>query len=347
MSKFITYESKTANEPGIRYIGRFDFTDIEGPKFAWSASTVTARFFGTRVSAKLKSFGDNYFLVLIDRKIVINSLKLGEGEEKVFELASNLKEEEHEVSIVKRTEFYLGTAQFLGFNFGEGKLLSPSPRLERKIEIIGDSITCGFGNEAENENIEYSPKYDNSYLAYGTIAARKLNAEPMIIGRSGFGLIRDYEGNKDNILPNVYSRVLPDKNSEWEFHKFIPQVVVINLGTNDFSGSIPSGPIADREEFTSAYINLINRIRENYKESKVICTIGPVMDGEALEVIRDYVKNDVVEALRKENNNWIYYFEYENQLKSNGYGITCHPSLKTHELMANQLTDFINDILGW
>lgn len=342
MGELITYKSNNINEPGIKYIGRFDFSEAEGPKFAWSASTITARFYGTTVNVKLKSFGDNYFLIVIDGKIAINSLKVGEGEEKTFVLAFGLKDGEHEVRIVKRTEFYLGTAQFLGFDFGEGKMLPPPLKLERRIEIIGDSITCGFGNEGENQDVEYSPEYDNSYLAYGAIAARKLNAESMIIGRSGFGLIRDYEGNKDNILPNIYSKVLPDKDLQWNFHEFIPQVVVINLGTNDFSQSMPY-----RKEFVSAYINLINRIRESYKDVKVICSIGPIIDDQALEVTRDYIKNDVVERLKKENNNWIYFLEYKHQLESNGYGITYHPSLITHELMAKQLTDFIKEILGW
>jgi lysophospholipase L1-like esterase len=342
MNNFITYKSKTNDEPGIKYIGRFDFSEVEGPKFAWSASTIAARFYGTKVSAKLKSFGDNYFLAVIDGKIAINSLKLGEGEEKTFVLASDLKEGEHEVSIVKRTEFYLGTAQFLGFNFGEGQILSPPKELGRKIEIIGDSITCGFGNEAQNPEIEYDPKYDNAYLSYGAIAARELNAEHMIIGRSGFGLIRDFEGNKNNILPNVYSYILPDKNIKWEFDKFIPQIVVINLGTNDFNGSIPY-----KNDFVSAYMNFINKVHENYKEAKIICSIGPIIDGQSLEVTREYIKSNVVESLQKQNNDWIYFLEYKHQLENNGYGISYHPSIKTHKLMAKQLSNFIKNILIW
>lgn len=342
MGRFLIHESKNVNEPGIKYIGRFDFSEGDGPKFAWSTSEINAKFYGTSVSAKLKSFGDNYFIVVIDGNIAIKSLKLGAGEEKTFILASGLKEGEHEVSIVKRTEFYLGTAQFLGFDFGEGKLLPSALKSERRIEIIGDSITCGFGNEGKHQDVEYDPKYDNAYLAYGSIASRKLNAEPMIIGRSGFGLIRDYEGNKDNILPNVYSKVLPDKDLEWDFDRFIPQIVVINLGTNDFNESMPY-----RKDFVSAYINLINRVRESYKDAKIICSIGPVIDDQALEVTRDYIKHSVVEKIRQENNNWIYYLEYEHQLEDNGYGITYHPSIKTHKLMAEQLTAFIKEIQGW
>ncbi|WP_298845767.1 hypothetical protein [Clostridium sp.] len=90
MSEFITYESKCSDKAGVRYIGRFDYSDASGPKFAWSASTMYAKFYGRSVSAKLRSFGDNYFLIIIDGKVVINSLKLSDGEEKIFLLASDL-----------------------------------------------------------------------------------------------------------------------------------------------------------------------------------------------------------------------------------------------------------------
>lgn len=340
MTDFITCKSKNNDNPGVRYIGRFDFSELQGPKFAWSSSIIYARFYGTSVSAKLKSFGDNYFLIVIDGEVVINSLQLSEGEEKTFILASGLLESEHEVSIVKRTEFYLGTAQFLGFDFEGGKILSPSEPSKIRIEFIGDSISCGFGNEGEHQGIEYSPKYDNSYLNYASIAARYLKAEHIIIGRSGYGLIRNYEGDKLSTLPQIYSRILPDEDVQWQFESFIPQVVVINLGTNDFSfGFIPS-----KQEFILAYINLVNRVHENYPKAKIICAIGPLLEGEALELTRNYIKNDVVDCLRKDKKDFIYFLEFEHHLEINGYGISFHPSLKTHELMGKYLADFIRKI---
>lgn len=346
MSEIITYESKCNGKAAVRYIGRFDFSDARGPKFAWSASTIYAKFYGKSVSAKLRSFGDNYFLIIIDGKVIINSLKLSDGEEKTFLLSSELILGVHEVRIIVRTEYYLGTAQFLGFDFDNGKILPPAPPLKRRIEIIGDSISCGFGNEAFNRDIEYSPKYDNSYLSYGSIAARDLEAEHIIVARSGFGLIRSYDGNKSNVLPDIYSRILPDDDITWKFESFIPQVVVINLGTNDFS----SGFIPSREEFTLAYINLVNKIHKNYKNAKIICAIGPVIDGNALEVTKDYIKNYVVNKLDKDidiNNKWLYFLEFNPQVESDGYGINGHPSLRTHEIMGKHLAEFIHKILNW
>ncbi len=342
VEKFIIKESKTNDEEGIKYFGRFDFSEEQGPKFAWSGITISARFYGTSISAKLKSFGRNFFVVIVDDEILIDCLKLEEDDEGTYVLAKGLKEGEHEVKLIKRTEFNIGSAQFLGFNFGKGSILSPrEDSKELKIEIVGDSISCGFGTEGANETVEYDPKYDNSYYSYGTLAARELNAEHMIVACSGFGLTRNYGGEKVYTMPSKYSLVVPDSTEEWDFNKWTPQIVAINLGTNDFSENyLPS-----REEFVYIYNRLVYRIHKNYPEAKVICSIGPVIENEALEITRQYVKDGVVEAIKNEGNDWIYFLEYEHQLKENGYGISGHPSIKTHEIMGKCLVNKIRQIL--
>src|ERR1035437_6587139 len=107
----------------VRYTGRFDFSKIEGPEFAWSGSTVSARFCGTSVYVKLSADSENYFTVLLDGKVIIEALRVI-GQEK-YKLATDLVFGEHEISIAKRTEFYLGKVQFLGFDFNEGSELLP------------------------------------------------------------------------------------------------------------------------------------------------------------------------------------------------------------------------------
>jgi Lysophospholipase L1 and related esterases len=334
-------QSTVYDNKNVRYIGRFDFSEKIGPKFAWVLSTITARFYGTGVSAYLKSFGDNYFTVTIDGKVYIRSLYV--NRDGIYELVSDLPEGVHEVSLIKRTEPQVGMAQFLGFDFHGGRVLEvPQPR-KRRLEIIGDSISNGYGNEAENANVPYDPKDMNAYLAYESIAARNLNADCTVTAWSGVGLVRNYDGS-EGAMPRRYLKILPEiSEEEWNFKEYIPQVVAINLGTNDFS----NGFIPDKDRFTSAYIKLINKIHGNYPSAKVICSIGPIMSGEALNIIRDYVKENTVEPLRSMGNDWVYFLEYEEQKAENGYGQASHPSLKTHELMAEQLTQMIKDIMGW
>ena len=92
-------------------------------------------------------------------------------------LASGLPAGEHLVELYRRTEANQGESQFLGFDFGEGALLAPPPRAERRIELVGDSITAGYGNEGADMSCPFSPDTENHYLTYGALAARQLGAE--------------------------------------------------------------------------------------------------------------------------------------------------------------------------
>jgi lysophospholipase L1-like esterase len=334
-------KTKYAADNRIRYIGRFDFSDEQGPRFAWSGSTIRARFEGSFAKAELKTSGEAYFTVIIDGEVYRNSVRL-QGQ-KEFELASGLSDGEHEIALVKRNEFYFGTVQFFGFDFNGGNILSPKKSPERKIEIIGDSISCGFGNEAENESVGYDTKYDNAYLSFGSVTTRALDAEATIIARSGYGMIKSFDGITVNTIPNIYSLVLPDSRTEWDYSRWIPDVIAINLGTNDFSfGSLP-----DKKLFTDAYKLFVRRIGSYYPRAQIICSIGPIMEGKALEAIRDCVSDVVENTYRDENSRRLYFLEYPRQSEENGYGVSKHPSVTTHKLMANRLSEKIKEITGW
>jgi lysophospholipase L1-like esterase len=328
------------NTGSAKYTGRFDFSDPRGPWFAWSASMIGARFSGTGIKARLNSPGDNYFTVLLDDEIIINSLHV--AGEKVFTLATAQKAGIHNISLFKRTEFNIGKAQFLGFEVENGILLEPAEALERRIEIVGDSISCGFGIEGD-QTTAYDPKFDNSFASYGSLSARMLGAECFDISCSGYGVIREYTGDTNNIIPNVYSLILPGTKTEWDFKSWIPQVVVINLGTNDFS----FGFIPDRSAFIDGYINLTRRIRGNYPDAQIICTIGPILDGEVLKVTRECLHNGVVDYLRKNGQDQVHFIEFEHHTEEDGYGIAFHPSIATHKKMADQLTREIKSIMNW
>ena len=267
----------------VKYTGRFEFSKVDGPEFAWSGSTISARFCGTSVYVKLSSDNENYFTVLLDGKVIIEVLRvIGTYS---YKLATELVYGDHEVSIVKRTEFSSGKVQFLGFDFGEGSELSPSKPLDRKIEFIGDSLICGFGMDAENEDVEYEPKYDNPYLSYVSITARALNAECYIMGRPGLGVIRKWDGDMTTPMPSKYDYIAEENELAWDYKAWTPQLVVINLGTNDFCG----GFIPGRNDFVEPYINLIKKVQQNYLNAKIICTIGPVIEDIALSTTREYV----------------------------------------------------------
>ncbi len=79
-------------------------------------------------------------------------------------LAANLPAGEHAVQLVKRTEAHTGVFQVLGVQLEQAAELLPPNKVDRRVEVIGDSISCGYGNEAANQNQHYTPDTQNGYL---------------------------------------------------------------------------------------------------------------------------------------------------------------------------------------
>jgi lysophospholipase L1-like esterase len=239
------------------------------------------------------------------------------------------------------TEASQGEAQFLGFNFGSGKLLAAPTPLQRKIEFIGDSITCAYGNEGKRKEDNFTAKNENSYLSYASINARSLNASSNSIAWSGIGLAMNYVGGSGPLMLERYQLTLPNSGVKWDFKNYIPDVVVINLGTNDFS-TTP----AEKTKFVTAYKTLITQVRGNYPDAHIFCTVGPMLWGSGLDSCRSYV-NEVIDSFVSSGDSKVHFVEFPQQSESNGYGEDWHPSLKTHQLMADQLTEEIKSTLGW
>src|SRR5207248_2231555 len=113
-----------------------------------------------------------------------------------------------------------------------GTLLPATPGPARRLEVIGDSISCGYGNEGKDQNEHFAAQTENACETYGFLTARRFGAGYACVAWSGKKMW------PDNTVGEFYDRALPaDPDSTWEFSKWTPDVVVINLATNDFGGA--------------------------------------------------------------------------------------------------------------
>ena len=94
------------------------------------------------------------------------------------------KEEKHMIRIVKLTENYKTFAGIKGF-YMDGDILDKEWGKRPAIEFIGDSITCGFGNEAQEKDRLFFSEDENGWMSYGSIAARMLDMDWNMISMSG------------------------------------------------------------------------------------------------------------------------------------------------------------------
>lgn len=332
--------SDAGGSAAVRFVGRVDQSDPAKPRFAWSGTGVVARFEGTSVSVHLS--GSQFYTVLLDGKVKNASAEITG----TVMLAEGLDAGEHTIELYRRTEADRGDVQFLGFDFGGGALLSPPPAPERRLEIVGDSITCGYGNEGADETCTFSPETENHYLSYGAIAARNLGAELNTIAWSGKGVVCNYGDDAascTNPMPTYYDRTLPrNTSSQWDFSAFQPDAVIVNLGTNDFStNDDPTQP-----EFEQAYRGFLEHIRSKNPDAFILCTNGPMLTGTDLTTAQSYITN-VVKALNDAGDIRVGTFDIPPQDRANGLGCDWHPSLTTHEMMAAELESALKAALGW
>ncbi len=330
--------------------GRFQPGEEPGTLLAaWSGSALRVRFEGPRIEVLLRDRATgvegNAFAVVVDDGDPW-ALFLQRGKTR-YVLADDLPEGEHTLLLLKRTEAGVGAVEFVGFDLPGGRILVPPPPAPRRIELIGDSITCGYGNEAPGPEEHYRPSTENNYMSYGQIAARILGAECHVIAWSGEGICQNGFGEVLRPLPTIYDRVLPrDPESRWDFGKWVPHVVVINLGTNDFSGG---GLEEDR--FVGAYVPFVRRIAGLYPGVRIFCCLGPMLTdawppGEGrLSTARRWIRRAVAEC-REAGVEHVEFLEFET-LKKGEYGADWHPNIAAHERMAATLVEAVSAATGW
>lgn len=225
--------------------------------------------------------------------------------------------------------------------------VQPVAKKALNIEFIGDSITCAYGVEAENQNISYSTSTENFMKSYAYLTAQKLGADYSAVCYSGYGIISGYTSedkpNTDSLVPNCYEKVGANAtySQDWDFKNNQNDVVVINLGTNDFS-YVSKDVEAHSAAFTEGYLSFLAQVRAANPDAYLICTMGTMGGDEVYALIEEAVKTYQQDS--GDENILSYHSTTHNG--SNGYGADWHPSEVTQQLSAYVLADKICEALG-
>ena len=330
-----------ADDPNIQYTGRFNRSDSKKAVFDWPGVYIRAKFTGTRCSIRLND-GNNLYDVTIDEE---EPQVLQTDTSTVYSIASGLADTVHTILIEKRTEASIGRGEFLGFILDENRnLITPSLPSERRIEFIGNSITCGYGVEGENASSPFTPETESATLSYAALIGRALSADYAIVAYSGKGVVRNYgDSNQTSAdpMPGLYDRTCCyDFTSAWDFTSWIPEVVVINLGTNDFS----TQPHPDKPVFQEAYTGLIERVQSQYPEVTIFCVCGPMIG----EPCASYIE-EVVNGCRQNNTNKeVYYIPISTSLlTSSDRGSDWHPNISGQQKITDVILPIIQNTMHW
>ena len=330
-----------ADDPNIQYVGRFGRSNLKKAVFDWPGVYIHATFKGTRCSIRLND-GKNLYAVTIDDQ---EPQVLQTDTSAVYSVATGLYDTLHTILIEKRTEASIGKGEFLGFILDEERnLVTPNSVRGRRIEFIGNSITCGYGVEGENASSPFTPETESATLSYAALIGRALSADYAMIAYSGKGVVRNYgDPNKTSPepMPSLYDRTCCfDSTLVWDFTNWIPQVVVINLGTNDFS----TQPYPDKSVFQEAYTQLINRVQSQYSEVTIFCVCGPMIG----EPCASYIEEVVNGCQQNNDNKEVYYIAISTSLLTyEDRGSDWHPNIQGQQKIADVMLPIIQDTMQW
>lgn len=266
-----------------------------------------------------------------------------------YTLYESEEEAQHTVTVWKLSENFRGKVGLIGLDT-DGQLLHQNAHEpELAIEFIGDSITCGYGNEASHRDDPFKPEEENGYMSFAMRASRELHAQASCISVSGISVALDPDRKFPMGIPGMEDlypytdrpyeeRTGKTEFTPWDFDSYPVDAVVINLGTNDVNALKLANNLEERGDasqfFKNRYMEFIKTIRR-FRGTKpfILCTLGP-LDYYLYEEIRD-----VVDAYKAETGDVkIDTFKFGGViLWSEGFGAVGHPSAKTHERMGREL----------
>lgn len=320
----------------FRYIGRFDTITAGHPRCWAPGSYIEVGFNGTFCEIEITDearFGyHNYIEVVID-DLPPQRIRL-KAEKNVILVSDKLPPGSHTLVICKDTEASIGYIEFSGISCTS---VFPVPARKKKIEFIGDSITCGNGCDDSQTTCGEGQWFDqhNAWLSFGPSVARMLDADWQLCAVSGIGLTRSCCGSEVT-MPAVYDRLDLSKDGPvWQFGSSDPDLVVITLGQND--------GLQDSTTFCETYVQFIAGLRNRYEAAKIICCTSPMASAELKPVMKRYVES-IAMVVRTNGDEGVYAFSYDGMYRS---GCTFHPTAFEHEAITRELAPYVRRIMQW
>ena len=268
---------------------------------------------------------DIYFTAFVDGVRSETRFKASRGTTTRLEIASFEEAGEHTIRILKQSESKNGLCTLKSLTF-KGTFLEAPKAADYYIEFIGDSITSGYGNLCTNGTANPEKTiYKDGTQAFAFLTAQSLGTDFSMISCSGVGVAAGWRTMlaKELFSAQSYYR---SKTTAYTPTR-TPDLVVINLGTNDQSKGVSA------ESFRTEARALINLVRSTYGENvKIVWAYGMMADGFSAQI-----KSLIAEMGGAENG------LYTVELVRDNSGGASHPIAKMHNTASKQLVRFINN----
>jgi len=351
------------NKDNVKILGRaiyqngylwFGMTD-SGVEYTFNGKTTTIS-----VTADTASFSEDnpaYIAIYADGEVYEKTLI----KEKDTDFTVNFdKKGKHTVTFIKLSESERGSLRINEIKADVKKII-PTPEKKKKIEFLGDSITCAYGIDGTGSDT-FSTTIQDGSKSYAYLTAKKFDADYSIVAHSGICIFKNVPFNGDDtpfVLPPLYDKlgltmgpnIYDDgvfflQETTWDFKQYEPDLIVINLGTNDdyyFLFIDESLIDSEKSAFIQSYEDFITYLRNIYPNAEILCTLG--MMGQALYPEIEQAVNNYT---TKTGDSHVHSFKFSVQdAEKNGLGADGHPNAKSHLIATQELVDEIEKLYGW
>ena len=279
------------------------------------------------VNLTLNASADTYFTVYIDgvRSETRFYAKPGLSTLKIADFAET---GQHTIRVLKQSELQRSYTELRSVRIN-GKLDDAPAAKKVYIEVIGDSITCGYGNLCTKGTADAGTAlYEDGTQAFPFMTAEALGADYSIMGCSGVGIDKGWTAFSESDFYPQWSYYRDKTGNPYDFSSArVPNLVIINLGTNDVAKG------STEETFKEKAKALIEYIRTAYgKDVNIIWTHDMMGESRATWV------KDLFAGMGGESAGL-----YSVTLNTDKTGGGSHPSIDGHKTATEILTAFINE----
>ena len=347
-------------DKNVKYLGRtalFGDTLLlslsgSGIEFEYTGKGLEITFVGGNTAEVPNNEGNYVRIGVYIDGVRTNDLALNNRELKV-KVAENADVKTSVIRIIKLSECAMSLMGIKSFEIADNESVKPAPALKTKIEFIGDSITCGYGVDDPDPTHNFKTLTEDVTKGFAYKTATALQCDYSMFSTSGYGIISGYTDNPeirhaDQLIPTFYESMglsydklegIPSSQSiKWDYSKYVPDIIVLNLGTND--DSFCQDDAEKQAWFSSEYTLFLKKIREKNPNAKIICVLGLMGDR-----LFPAVCKGAADFRKETGDDKVYTLHLPEQDPEVGYGANYHPLESEHRKAADVLVSFIKNLI--
>jgi lysophospholipase L1-like esterase len=315
----------------------FGRTAIDGSKLkiCWPGSGFNFSFSGNEARIHFGEFKSDrhfYFKITVDKQSQVHCVCCSNQ----IIVLRGLKDGIHKVNVTKVTESQTCaeiTKIVICGNAVDFETPEALPKL--KAEFIGDSLTAGFGNLSEPDAGIYRASEQDVTYGYSYLTAKALNADGRYICVSGKGIFNNWDGSKENRIPDFYTKRVLDSDEKHDFSSWQPDIIFINAGTNDITAK------TDPKDFKKAFFDFVLNVSELNPSASFVCIHGLTTDKfeNAFHDLEKMLKEHFSETNKK-----IEFVKF-TPISSQLYGALGHPNPKAHASFTRKVINAAKKLL--